>query len=177
MVKKLKRQEAWAVSAFGVASPPVVRYSFATINGAHRVGRKVLSGVAAVARPDTILAWYRKLVACKFDGSQVRHGPGRPRIKREVEQRIVRMAGENRDWGYHRIAGLGQSRVYYFRSNGWQCSATPCSTARAGAQAHDHVARLHPNPSGAVGGDRLLYGGGADAARAGDLLRAVFHPP
>jgi hypothetical protein len=35
MVKKLKRQEAWAVSAFGVASP-VVRYSFATINGAHR---------------------------------------------------------------------------------------------------------------------------------------------
>ena len=35
MVKKLKRQEAWAESAFGVASPPVVRYSFATINGAH----------------------------------------------------------------------------------------------------------------------------------------------
>jgi hypothetical protein len=36
MVKKLKRQAAWAVSAFGVASPPGVRYSFATINGAHR---------------------------------------------------------------------------------------------------------------------------------------------
>jgi hypothetical protein len=36
MVKKLKRQEAWAVSAFGVASPPVVRYSFATIDSAHR---------------------------------------------------------------------------------------------------------------------------------------------
>jgi hypothetical protein len=35
MVKKLKRQEAWAVSAFGVASPPIVRYSFATINGTH----------------------------------------------------------------------------------------------------------------------------------------------
>jgi hypothetical protein len=33
MVKKLKRQEAWAVSAFGVASSPVVRYSFATIKG------------------------------------------------------------------------------------------------------------------------------------------------
>jgi putative transposase len=123
----------------------------------HRVGRKVLAEVAAVARPDTILAWYRKLVACKFDGSQVRHGPGRPRIKREVEQLIVRMAGENRDWGYDRIAGrLGQSRVYDFRSNGWQCSATPCSAARAGAQAHDHVAGLHPNPPGAVGGDRLL---------------------
>ncbi|HWO34632.1 MAG TPA: hypothetical protein VNO32_38050, partial [Candidatus Acidoferrum sp.] len=71
----------------------------------HRVGRKVLAEVAAVARPDTILARYRKLVACKFDGSQVRRGPGGPRIKREVEQLIVRMAGGNRDWGYDGIVG------------------------------------------------------------------------
>jgi hypothetical protein len=28
----------------------------------HRLGRKVLAEVATVARPDTILAWYRKLV-------------------------------------------------------------------------------------------------------------------
>src|SRR5437868_7740081 len=71
----------------------------------HRLGRKVLGEVATVARPDTILAWYRKLVARKFDGSKARQGPGRPRIKREVEQLIVRMASENRDWGYDRIAG------------------------------------------------------------------------
>ena len=61
--------------------------------------------MANVARPDTILAWYRTLVARKFDGSQARRSPGRPRIKREVEQLIVRMAEENRDWGYVRIAG------------------------------------------------------------------------
>ena len=72
---------------------------------AHRLGRKVLGEVANVARPDTILAWYRKLVARKFDGSKARQGPGRPRVKREVEQLIVRMASENRDWGYDRIAG------------------------------------------------------------------------
>jgi hypothetical protein len=64
----------------------------------HRLGRKVLGEVATVARPDTILAWYRKLVARKFDGSKARRGPGRPRIKREVEQLIVRMAEENLDW-------------------------------------------------------------------------------
>jgi hypothetical protein len=28
----------------------------------HRLGRQVLAEVATVARPDTILAWYRKLV-------------------------------------------------------------------------------------------------------------------
>jgi Homeodomain-like domain/Integrase core domain len=71
----------------------------------HRLGRKVLTDVATIARPDTILGWYRKLVARKFDGSKARRGPGRPRIKREVEQLIVRMARENRAWGYDRIAG------------------------------------------------------------------------
>src|SRR3977135_515266 len=71
----------------------------------HRLGRKGLAEIATVAQPDTILGWYRKLVARKFDGSKARRGPGRPRIKREVEQLIVRMASENRDWGYDRIAG------------------------------------------------------------------------
>ena len=33
----------------------------------HRLGRQAL---ATVVRPDTILAWYRKLVAGKFDGSK-----------------------------------------------------------------------------------------------------------
>jgi putative transposase len=71
----------------------------------HRLGRKILAEVATVARPDTILAWYRKLMARKFDGSKARRSPGRPRIKREVEQLIVRMAKENDDWGYDRIVG------------------------------------------------------------------------
>src|SRR3981081_2095135 len=71
----------------------------------HRLGRQILADVATIARPDTILGWYRKLIARKFDGSKARRGPGRPRIKREVEQLIIRMASENRDWGYDRIAG------------------------------------------------------------------------
>src|ERR1700730_9779617 len=70
-----------------------------------RLGRKVLTDVATIARPDTILGWYRKLVARKFDGSKARRGPGRPRIKREVEELIIRMASENRGWGYDRTAG------------------------------------------------------------------------
>src|SRR5229473_7381561 len=58
---------------------------------AHRLGRKALGEVANAALPDTILAWYRRLVARKFDGSKHR-SPGRPRIDREVEELIVRMA-------------------------------------------------------------------------------------
>src|SRR5580700_162800 len=50
---------------------------------AKRVGRKALKDIASVAKPDTILAWYRRLVAQKFDGSRQRIYQGRPRVSAE----------------------------------------------------------------------------------------------
>jgi len=70
-----------------------------------RVGRKALTQVACVAKPDTILAWYRKLVAQKFDGSKHRKYPGRPPIEFKLEALIVQIAKENSGWGYDRIVG------------------------------------------------------------------------
>src|SRR3984957_1697267 len=70
-----------------------------------RLGRKALQAVACVARPDTILAWHRRLVAAKFDGSMHRQHPGRPRVSPEMETLAVRMARENSGWGYDRIVG------------------------------------------------------------------------
>ena len=72
---------------------------------AHRLGRKLLAEIAVAAKPDTILGWFRKLVARKFDGSQVRRKVGRPRVERVVEDLVVRMARENPTWGYDRIIG------------------------------------------------------------------------
>src|SRR5215813_7720780 len=45
-----------------------------------RVGRKHLMDVACIAKPETILAWYRRLITCKFDGSKHPSYPGRPRV-------------------------------------------------------------------------------------------------
>jgi putative transposase len=70
-----------------------------------KLGKKALAEVATIVKPDTILAWHRKLVAQKFDGSKQRKAPGRPRIDPELEALIVRMAQENRSWGYDRIVG------------------------------------------------------------------------
>jgi putative transposase len=70
-----------------------------------RLGRKALQQVASVARPDTILAWYRKLIAQKFDGSKYRAYPGRPAVGREITELVLRVARENTAWGYDRIAG------------------------------------------------------------------------
>src|SRR4051812_29916512 len=70
-----------------------------------RLGRTTRQQVACVAKPDTILAWYRRLIARKFDGSKFRTSPGRPRIAPELEALIVRLARENSGWGYDRIVG------------------------------------------------------------------------
>ena len=72
---------------------------------AKRLGRKALRDVAQVAKPDTILTWYRRLIAQKFDGSRHRGYPGRPRVSQELEALVVRMARENRTWGYDPIVG------------------------------------------------------------------------
>jgi putative transposase len=70
---------------------------------AKNLGRRALREVGTIVSPDTLLAWHRDLIARKYDGH--RHGPGRPPVAAEIRQLVVRMATENRDWGYTRIQG------------------------------------------------------------------------
>jgi transposase InsO family protein len=70
-----------------------------------QLGKQALEEVATIVKPETILAWHRKLVAQKFDGSKHRKALGRPKVEEEVEGLVVRMARENRSWGYDRIVG------------------------------------------------------------------------
>ena len=69
-----------------------------------KLGRCVWMQVAGIVTPDTILRWYRRLIAQTYDGS-ARHGRGRPMTRRDVAARVVRMAVENPQWGYTRIRG------------------------------------------------------------------------
>src|SRR4029434_10808764 len=70
-----------------------------------KLGKKALEEVAQIVKPDTILAWQRKLAADKFNGSNQRKSHGRPRVGKELEDLVVQMAKENRGWGYDRLAG------------------------------------------------------------------------
>ena len=69
-----------------------------------QLGRRALMHVAGIVTPDTILRWYRRLIAQKYDGSP-RRGRGRPMTARAIADLVVRMAGENPQWGYTRIQG------------------------------------------------------------------------
>ncbi len=70
-----------------------------------RLGKQALDETASFVKPDTILRWHRRLVTKKFDGSKNRQYPGRPRVGADIEELVVRLAKENKSWGYDRIAG------------------------------------------------------------------------
>lgn len=67
------------------------------------LGRRALAEVATIVTPDTILRWYRRLIAAKWTYSAKR--VGRPGIMKEIRALIVRVAEENPRWGYCRIQG------------------------------------------------------------------------
>ena len=69
------------------------------------MGRSLMKEVVSIVKPETILAWQRRLEQKKWDYSQRRsRGPGRPRTPEDIEALVCRLAREN-VWGYQRIRG------------------------------------------------------------------------
>lgn len=69
------------------------------------LGRKALENIATIVTPDTILRWHRQLIAAKWDYSKRRKSVGRPRIRQEIVNLVLKFAKENPTWGYDRIEG------------------------------------------------------------------------
>jgi len=65
------------------------------------LGRKVLSEMATIVTPDTILGWHRQLIARHW--TYTRRSPGRPRTMKIIAELILKMARENPLWGYTSI--------------------------------------------------------------------------
>jgi hypothetical protein len=113
-----------------------------------RLGRKGPQQVARLAKPDTILGWYRKLVAEKFDGSQHRRSPGGP----PSVQR-------SRNWWFAWPAKtpVGVTIRLWERWPIWARSLRPDRgqhpaparhRARTGEKPNDHVERFHSSALG-----------------------------
>ena len=70
---------------------------------AKRLSRKMLEHCTELFTPDTIMRWFRELVAQKYDGSENRSYGGRPPIAKEVIELVIRFKEENPRWGYKKI--------------------------------------------------------------------------
>jgi len=71
---------------------------------AHALGYKLLQTLETLVTPDTLMRWYRQLIARKWDSSD-RRRPGRPRTRQALVDLILRLARENPSWGYTRLQG------------------------------------------------------------------------
>src|SRR5918996_3874230 len=138
------------------------------------LGRKLLAEVATIVTPETLLRWHQRLIAQKYDGSGKR-GPGRPRTAADIEQLVVQMAEENRDWGYRRIQGtLSNLGHKLARSTIADILERQRHRTGTGAQPEDHLERV---PGTTLGHDccrRFLHGRGLDRQRAAAVYRPVL---
>ena len=124
-------------------------------SAAKRLGRKALDEVAQIVRPETILAWHRRLIAKKFDGSGNR-SPGDARSTGEqIEELVLRFARENHRWGYRRIVGALRNLarlggfdlgLEYFR--GWRCAHSPMKSDRRSSKVLVVKTQPLPEPLG-----------------------------
>jgi hypothetical protein len=137
------------------------------------LGRRRLASIAGIVTPDTILRWYRRLVAKKYDGSKARR-PGRPSTKPDIAALVVRLANENPTWGYTRIRG------------GLKGVGDDVARNTIKAILKDHGIEPAPQrkdvledfPRGALGGPRgggLLHRRGADHPGLGPLRGVLRH--
>jgi len=75
------------------------------------LGRQQLGKIATIAQADTILRWHRELIE-PAGNSKASHHTGRPPIKQEVVDLVLRMARDNVSWGYKRIEGAMHNLGY-----------------------------------------------------------------
>src|ERR1700704_6765276 len=62
------------------------------------LGRRVLDQLGGLVTPDTILRWYRELIANKYDGA-ARRGSGRSGTAASLQRLVVQFATETRAGG------------------------------------------------------------------------------
>ena len=138
------------------------------------LGRKVLAEVATIVRPETLLAWHRKLIAQKYDGSGQR-GLGRPRTAREIEALVVRMAKENRDWGYGRIQGALSNLGHDIARSTIAEILARHGIASAGAEPENDLEGVSDEALGTDCGCGFLHRGSVDSPGPATIRRAALH--
>jgi hypothetical protein len=135
-----------------------------------KLGKKTLEEIATVASPETSLAWHRRFADHTVASPPPWQSVGRPCIDKEIEVLVVRMACENRSWGYDRIQGavkhLGDRISDQTVGN---ILKAPWHSTHSRAYKDNDLEGVHSYPHGRPRGDRLLHSFRVELVSSGDL--------
>ena len=70
---------------------------------AKRLSRKVIEQCTVLFTPHTVIRWYNKLIAEKYDVSSRRGKVGRPQITAQIVNLVIKFKEENPRWGYQKM--------------------------------------------------------------------------
>ena len=140
------------------------------------VGRRHFAAVAGIVTPDTILRWYRRLVAKKHDGATTRR-PGRPNTKPDIAALVVRMANENPTWGYTRIRGGLKSLGHKAARNTIKAILKDQGIEPPGSATPRRLEDVPGRSLARAGSGRLFHRRRADHRRPGPLRRHEAQDP
>jgi hypothetical protein len=142
---------------------------------AKKIARRILNDVATIVTPETLLAWHRRLIAKKYDGTANRK-QGRPRTVAEIVSLVTRMAEENRSWGYRRIQGalsnLGHLLAFKTIANILKEHGIEPAPERSRKTTWKEFITRHWEQ---IVGIRLLHDRGVDADRLETIYRSFLH--
>ena len=98
------------------------------------IGRRRLRQIATIVTPDTLLRWFRVLLARKWTFART-NSVGRPPVNPELETLVLKMLRENPSWGSNRIVGLWTilALLYVIRLSTTFAVATDWIRHRSGA--------------------------------------------
>jgi hypothetical protein len=143
---------------------------------AKKLSRMILGQVATIVTPATLLAWHRKLIAQKYDGTAYR-APGRPRTSANIAELVIRFAKENRSWGYLRIQGALANVGHVIARTTIANILATWRRACSRAHATDNVEGVPDAPLGPNRCKRFLHGGGLDPYGVAAVRGAFLYGP
>src|SRR5437667_9723780 len=129
---------------------------------AKKLSRKVLAQVATIVTPQTLLAWHRKLIAKKYDGSAYRVR-GRPQTATEISGLVVRMAEGKPAVGLSADSRcIIESRAHSGPHHNCQHPEAPWHRPSTGAKSENDMEGVSHSTLGSERCNLLLYRGGVD---------------
>ena len=146
-------------------------------SAAKKLARKAIRQLDTLVTSDTLMRWYRWLVAKKYDGASQRPR-SRPRRSVDVVELVLRMARENASWGYTRIRGALYNLGHEIGRNTIKRILIEAGIRpRARAKQADIVELVRARALGRYSGDGLLHSRSGHLVRLGSVPCLVHDRP